>query len=60
VVYGLQNIKDGVSDIPLSFVVISFVGFVIIYTALAIVDVYLLTKAAGKAPSESPAEPQEA
>jgi cytochrome d ubiquinol oxidase subunit I len=60
VVYGLQTIRDGVSKIPLSFVVISFVGFVIIYTALAIVDVYLLTKAAGKVPSESGAEPQEA
>jgi cytochrome d ubiquinol oxidase subunit I len=61
VVYGLQRIQDGVSKIPLSFVVISFVGFVIIYTVLAIVDVYLLTKAAGKAPSESAgAEPQEA
>jgi cytochrome d ubiquinol oxidase subunit I len=60
VVQGLQRIQDGVSDIPLSFVVISFTGFVIIYTALAIVDVYLLKKAAGKAPSESAADPQEA
>jgi cytochrome d ubiquinol oxidase subunit I len=60
VVYGLQLLKDGVSDIPLSFLVISFTGFVIIYTALAIVDVYLLMKAAGKAPAESGAGPQEA
>lgn len=60
VVYGLQLLKDGVSNLPLSFLVISFTGFVIIYTALAIVDVYLLKKAAGKAPPESGAEPQEA
>jgi cytochrome d ubiquinol oxidase subunit I len=60
VVYGLQLLKDGVSDLPLSFLVISFTGFVIIYTVLAIVDVYLLTKAAGKVPAESGAEPQEA
>jgi cytochrome d ubiquinol oxidase subunit I len=60
VVYGLQLLKDGVSDLPLSFLVISFTGFVIIYTLLAIVDVYLLVKAAGKAPAESGAGPQEA
>jgi cytochrome d ubiquinol oxidase subunit I len=60
VVYGLQLLKDGVSDLPLSFLVISFTGFVIIYTALAIVDVYLLVKAAGKAPSESGPAAQEA
>ncbi|MDR2211539.1 MAG: cytochrome ubiquinol oxidase subunit I [Spirochaetaceae bacterium] len=60
VVYGLQLLKDGVSKLPLSFLVISFTGFVIIYTALAIVDVYLLVKAAGKVPSESGAAVQEA
>jgi cytochrome d ubiquinol oxidase subunit I len=60
VVYGLQTIQQGVSNLPLSFLVISFTGFVIIYTALAIVDVYLLIKASGKYPAESGADPQEA
>jgi cytochrome d ubiquinol oxidase subunit I len=58
VVYGLQLLKDGVSNITPAFLVISFVGFVLIYTALAIVDVYLLVKAAGKAPADE--QPQEA
>ncbi|MDR1238842.1 MAG: cytochrome ubiquinol oxidase subunit I [Treponema sp.] len=60
VVYGLQTVQQGLSDLPLSFLVISFTGFVVIYTALAIVDVYLLMKASGKFPAESGADSQEA
>jgi cytochrome d ubiquinol oxidase subunit I len=59
VVFGLQTIQQGVSDLPLSFLVITFIGFVIIYSVLAIVDVYLLMKAAGKVPADG-AGPQEA
>jgi cytochrome d ubiquinol oxidase subunit I len=53
VVYGLQLLKDGVSNITPAFIIISFTGFVLIYTVLAIVDVYLLVKAAGKVPSDT-------
>ena len=44
IVYGLQTVYDGVSHIPASWVLISLIGFALVYTILAIVDVYLLAK----------------
>ncbi len=45
IVYGLQTVYEGVSaSVSAPEVLISVVGFALIYTALAVVDVYLLAK----------------
>ncbi|MDY3223574.1 MAG: cytochrome ubiquinol oxidase subunit I, partial [Lachnospiraceae bacterium] len=45
VVYGLQTMEDGVSVVtdPVSLL-ISLIGFVAVYTILAIADVYLIKR----------------
>ena len=45
IVYGLQTVSEGVSlAVSSTEVLISLVGFALIYTILAVVDVYLLAK----------------
>ncbi len=44
IVYGLMKTVDGVSPVAISQVVFSLVGVTLFYTALVIVDIYLLTK----------------
>lgn len=54
IVYGLQTVYEGVSSsVTASEVLISLVGFALIYTILAIVDVYLLGKYGVREVSES-------
>ena len=45
VVYGLQTMKDGVSSVtdPVSLF-ISLIGFLVVYTVLAIADIFLLKR----------------
>ena len=50
IVYGLMRTKDAVSPVPAENVLISLVAFVLIYSALGILDVYLLQKYARKGP----------
>ena len=51
IVYGLQTVNDGVSNIPASWVLISLIGFALVYTILMIVDVYLMAKFGIQEPS---------
>ena len=45
IVYGLQTVYEGVSaSVSSTEVLISLIGFALIYTVLAVVDVYLLAK----------------
>ena len=45
VVYGLMKMEDGVSTVTGSgSVLISFVGFILIYTALAIAEIFLMAR----------------
>lgn len=45
IVYGLQTVYEGVSaSVSATEVLISLIGFALIYTVLAVVDVYLLAK----------------
>lgn len=53
IVYGLQKTAEGVSTVvPASYVLISMVGFTVVYGILAVVDVMLLVKYAKKSPEE--------
>jgi len=64
IVYGLQKTAEGVSTVvPAAYVLISMVGFTLIYGILAIVDVMLLVKYAKKSPEalqEAPVASEEA
>ena len=53
IVYGLMKTTDAVSPIAASQVLISLIAFVVVYTALGIVDFYLLFKYARKGPAEA-------
>lgn len=50
IVYGLMRTSEGVSTLAVSQVAISLAAFVVFYTALGIVDFYLLAKYARKGP----------
>ena len=50
IVYGLMRATDAVSPVPASSVGLSLLAFIVIYTALGILDVYLLIKYARKGP----------
>lgn len=53
IVYGLQKTVEGISTVvPASYVLISMVGFTLIYGILAVVDVMLIVKYAKKSPEE--------
>lgn len=50
-VYGLQTMEEGVSTVTnTTYLWISLLGFVLIYTMLAVVDIYLMAKYAVKNP----------
>jgi cytochrome d ubiquinol oxidase subunit I len=58
-VYGLQTLEQGISpNVPASSIAISLAGFVIIYSALMVVDVFLLLKNAKKSPEDLEPAPQ--
>ncbi len=50
IVYGLMRTSDAVSPVPASNVAISLLSFIVVYTALGILDIYLLIKYARKGP----------
>ncbi len=64
IVYGLMRTSDAVSPVPSSSVGLSLLAFVVIYSFLGALDIYLLRKYALKGPASAPtpenieAEPQ--
>ncbi len=50
IVYGLMRTSDAVSPVPGSSVAISLVAFIVVYSMLGLVDIYLLRKYACKGP----------
>jgi cytochrome d ubiquinol oxidase subunit I len=59
VVFGLMKIEDAISPtVPASSVLITLIGFTLIYAALMVADIYLLVKfAKAGVPVSSPEEP---
>ena len=56
IVYGMMRTSDAVSPVPASSVWISLAAFIVFYTFLGILDIYLLRKYAIKGPQQSIAE----
>ncbi len=55
-VYGVMRTSEGVSTaINSTQVVVSLIGFTLLYSALGFIDIYLLVKFARKGPEEGPA-----
>jgi cytochrome bd ubiquinol oxidase subunit I len=53
IVYGIMRTSDGVSkSIDLAQVVVSLLGFTLLYGALGVIDIYLLAKYARKGPDD--------
>ncbi len=50
IVYGLMRTSDAVSPVPGSNVAISLVAFIVVYSMLGLIDIYLLRKYACKGP----------
>ena len=50
IVYGLMRTSEAVSPVPASSVSISLLGFIVVYSVLGILDIYLLRKYAIKGP----------
>lgn len=50
IVYGLMRTADAVSPIPASSVAVSLTAFIVVYTVLGLLDIYLLRKYACKGP----------
>ena len=60
IVYGLMRTSDAVSPVPTSSVALSLAAFAVIYTALGILDIYLLAKYARKGPHAPEIQPESA
>ena len=53
IVYGLQKTADAVSTaMPAGYVLLTLIGFTLVYGVLAVVDVYLLSKYAKESPED--------
>ncbi len=52
IVYGLMRTSDAVSPVPAGNVAISLVAFIVVYSMLGLIDIYLLRKNAIKGPKE--------
>lgn len=50
IVYGLMRTSDAVSPVPASSVWLSLAAFIVVYTFLGVLDIYLLRKYARKGP----------
>ncbi len=50
IVYGLMRTSDAVSPVPASSVTISLIAFILVYSFLGAIDIYLLKKYACKGP----------
>lgn len=63
IVYGLQKTAEGISPtVPVSYLLITLIGFTAVYGVLAVVDVMLIVKYAKKSPNqvlEAPAATEE-
>ncbi len=55
IVYGLMRTSDAVSPVPGSNVAISLVAFIVVYSMLGLIDIYLLRKYACKGPKPAKA-----
>ena len=53
IVYKLMRTTDAVSPVSAENIVISLVGFAVVYTLLGILDIFLLIKYARKGPEEA-------
>lgn len=51
IVYGLMRTSDAVSPVPASSVQISLIAFIVVYTLLGLIDIYLLRKYAVLGPA---------
>lgn len=54
IVYGLMRTSDAVSPVPSSSVAISLLSFIVVYSVLGLLDIYLLIKYARKGPEPAP------
>ena len=54
IVYGMMRTSDAVSPVPASSVGLSLLAFIVVYTVLGIIDIYLLRKYAIKGPEVAP------
>lgn len=59
IVYSLMRTSDAVSPVPSSSVAISLLSFIVVYSVLGILDIYLLIKYARKGPQPAPAAESE-
>ncbi len=56
IVYGMMKTSDAASPIATSQVATTLVGFVLLYSLLALIDIFLITKFARRGPEPAPAE----
>ncbi len=54
IVYGLMRTADAVSPVPAGSVVTSLIAFIVVYSLLGLLDIYLLRKYAIKGPQPAP------
>ena len=54
IVYGMMRTSDAVSPVPASSVGLSLLAFIVVYTVLGVIDIYLLRKYAIKGPEAAP------
>lgn len=57
IVYGMMRTADAVSPVPASSVALSLLAFIVVYTILGIVDIWLLRKYSLKGPDPLPGNP---
>ncbi|HJB64961.1 MAG TPA: cytochrome ubiquinol oxidase subunit I, partial [Candidatus Mailhella merdavium] len=60
IVYGLMRTADAVSPVPASSVTLSLAAFIVVYTVLGVLDIYLLAKYARKGPHAPETQPESA
>ena len=60
IVYGLMRTTDAVSPVPASSVTLSLAAFIVVYTVLGVLDIYLLAKYARKGPHAPETQPESA
>lgn len=58
IVYGLMRTEDAASPIQASQVLVSFIGFFVLYSILGIINFYLLARFAKRGPQDPPASAQ--
>ena len=56
IVYNIMRTSDAVSPVPASSVAVSLLSFIVIYSLLGILDIYLLINIARKGPQPAQVE----